>query len=304
MALRVKHVLTLIGPPDAQSVTEEVAKEAQRSLAGPSVPIDALQWLKPGVAVDIPFDRVLPERAANSAAKLLADRSIDVAVQRPEGRKKRLLVADMDSTIIGQECLDELADLAGLGAQVADLTARAMAGEIEFAGALRARVALFAGLPVDLLQRTYDDRVTLNPGARTLVQTMAASGAVTALVSGGFQFFTSRVAAAAGFDTYGGNLFEIEGGVLTGGITGNIVGAEGKRSTLAALMTEHRIPAELTVAVGDGANDIAMLAAAGLGVAVRPKQVVRDAADVVIDHGDLTALLFLQGYSADDFVGD
>ena len=300
----MEYVLTLIGPTNGNAVSDKSVARAGVALDKSGPRVEKSKTLAPGVAADICFHDVDWARGFNAVIAELAGEAIDIAVQRPGERKKRLLVADMDSTIIGQECLDELADLAGLGAQVAELTARAMAGEIEFAEALAERVALFAGLPADLLQRTYDERVTLNPGARTLVKTMSANGALTALVSGGFQFFTSRVAEAAGFGTFGGHEFEIQDAVLTGRIAGPIDGADAKSKTLERLMSEHRIPRQSTMAVGDGANDISMLSAAGLGVAVRPKQVVRDAADMVIDHGDLTALLYLQGYSANEFAGD
>ena len=298
----MEYVLTLIGPPKSNAVSDKFVARAGVTLDKAGARVEDTTWLAPGIAADIGFHDVNWTRGFDGLVAELSEEPIDIAVQRPPHRKKRLLVADMDSTIIGQECLDELADLAGVGAQVADLTARAMAGEIDFAEALRERVDMLAGVSVELLQRTFDERVTLNPGARTLVKTMAANGAITALISGGFQFFTSRVADTAGFGSFGGNMFEIEDSVLTGQITGDIVGAEAKQTTLESLMAEHDIPTELTLAVGDGANDIPMLKAAGLGVAVRPKPVARDAADVSIDHSDLTALLFLQGYTAADFI--
>ncbi|MBT4710879.1 MAG: phosphoserine phosphatase SerB [Alphaproteobacteria bacterium] len=298
----MEYVLTLIGQPGANAVSDKFVARAGVALDKAGARVEDTTWLAPETAADISFHDVDWTRGYESVVAELSGQPIDIAVQRPADRKKRLLVADMDSTIIAQECLDELADLAGVGAKVAELTARAMAGELDFADALRERVEMLAGVSAALLQETFDERVTLNPGARTLVKTMTSNGAVTALVSGGFQFFTSRVAEAAGFGSFGGNLFEIEGDKLTGRITGHIVGAEAKQTTLEALMAEHSIPAESTLAVGDGANDIPMLKAAGLGVAVRPKPVVRDAADVTLDHGDLTALLYVQGYRLDEFV--
>jgi phosphoserine phosphatase len=298
----MEYVLTLIGAPAANAVSKNFVARAGVALDKAGARVDDTTWLAAGIAADISFHDVDWTRGFDGVVAELSGEPIDIAIQRPDHRKKCLLVADMDSTIIGQECLDELADLAGLGTHVTKLTARAMAGEIDFAEALRERVKMLAGISETLLQQTFDKRVTLNPGARTLVKTMAANGAITALVSGGFQFFTSRVADAAGFGSFGGNLFEIENGVLTGQITGDIVGAEAKQTTLEALMAEHDIPAELTMATGDGANDIPMLKTASLGVAMRPKPVVRDAANVTIDHGDLTALLFVQGYTPADFV--
>ena len=300
----MEYVLTLIGPTDANAVSDKFVARAGVALDTAGARVENTTWLAPGTAADISFHDVDWTRGFDGVVAELSGQPIDIAVQKPAGRKKRLLVADMDSTIIAQECLDELADLAGVGEKVAELTARAMAGKLGFADALRERVQMLSGVSVALLQQTFDQRVTLNPGARTLVKTMTANGAFTALVSGGFQFFTSRVAEATGFGTFAGNLFEIEGNVLTGRVTGDIVGAEAKQTTLEALMAEHSIPSELTLAVGDGANDIPMLKAAGLGVALRPKPVVRDAADVNLDHGDLTALLFVQGYTADEFLGE
>ena len=227
---------------------------------------------------------------------------VDFAVQEAEGRKKRLLIADMDSTIINVECLDELADFAGVKDQVSAITERAMRGELAFEGALRERVGMLKGLSVDALQACYDDRVRLNPGARTLVQTMAANGARCALVSGGFTFFTSRVAAAAGFHLNRANTLIEEGGQLVGQVGDPILGKEAK---LAALREETAAlgvtPAE-ALAVGDGANDLAMIEAAGLGVAYRAKPIVAAQAHAKVDHADLTALLYFQGYAAAEFV--
>jgi phosphoserine phosphatase len=227
---------------------------------------------------------------------------VDFAVQPAESRRKRLLIADMDSTIIGCECLDELADFAGVKDKVSEITERAMRGELAFEGALRERVGMLKGLSADALQACYDDRVKLNPGARTLVQTMAAHGARCALVSGGFTFFTSRVALAAGFHLNRANTLIEDGGLLTGGVGDPILGKEAK---LAALQEETAAlgvtPAE-ALAVGDGANDLAMIEAAGLGVAYRAKPIVAAQAHAKVDHADLTALLYFQGYKAAEFV--
>ena len=227
---------------------------------------------------------------------------MDFAVQPVENRKKRLLIADMDSTIINVECLDELADFAGVKAQVSEITERAMRGELAFEGALRERVGMLKGLSVDALQACYDDRVRLNPGARTLVRTMAEHGARCALVSGGFTFFTSRVAEAAGFHLNRANTLIEEDGRLTGTVGDPILGKEAK---LAALQEETAAlgltPAD-ALAVGDGANDLAMIEAAGLGVAYRAKPIVAAQAHAKVDHADLTALLYFQGYTAAEFV--
>jgi len=234
--------------------------------------------------------------------RAVGDRPVDFAVQPAENRRKRLLIADMDSTIINVECLDELADFAGVKDKVSEITERAMRGELAFEGALRERVGMLEGLSVDALQACYDDRVKLNPGARTLVRTMAEHGARCALVSGGFTFFTSRVAQAAGFHLNRANTLIEAGGRLTGTVGDPILGKEAK---LAALQEETAAlgltPAD-ALAVGDGANDLAMIEAAGLGVAYRAKPIVAAQAHAKVDHADLTALLYFQGYTAAEFV--
>ena len=231
----------------------------------------------------------------------LADLAVDFAIQPAVNRRKGLLIADMDSTIINVECLDELADFAGVKAQVSEITERAMRGELAFEGALRERVGMLKGLGVSALQACFDERVKLNPGAETLVRTMAKHGARCALVSGGFTFFTSRVAEAAGFHLNRANtLIELDG-ILTGAVGDPILGKEAK---LAALREEAAAlgltPAD-ALAVGDGANDLAMIEAAGLGVAYRAKPIVAAQADAKVDHTDLTTLLYFQGYKAEEF---
>jgi phosphoserine phosphatase len=234
----------------------------------------------------------------------LGGSAVDVCVQPSEGRRKRLLIADMDSTIIGCECLDELADFAGLKPRIAAITERAMRGELDFAAALRERVSMLRGLGVEALQMTYEQRVRLNPGARTFVRTMAANGARCVLVSGGFTYFTERVAVAAGFADQRANTLVDDGRALTGKVGEPILGREAK---LAALREEAAaIGADLSeaLAIGDGANDLAMIHAAGLGVAYRAKPIVAQEADARLDHADLTALLHFQGYRLDEFVTD
>jgi phosphoserine phosphatase len=258
-----------------------------------------LGWIDQGDAADI---LVKDARAARAA--LEGWESVDVVVQPMRHRRKRLLVADMDSTIIGCECLDELADFAGVKAQVSEITERAMRGEIAFEGALRERVAMLKGLGVTALEKAYAERVRLNPGARTLVRTMAASGARCVLVSGGFTFFTSRVAEAAGFHANRANTLIEVGDALAGTVGDPILGREAK---LAALQEEAQaLGAQPTdaLAIGDGANDLAMIEAAGLGVAYRAKPVVAAQAHCAVDHADLTAVLYFQGYKAEDFVED
>lgn len=227
---------------------------------------------------------------------------VDFCVQPAAGRRKRLLLADMDSTIIGCECVDELADLAGVKDAVAAITERAMAGELAFEAALRERVAMLKGLDAAALQACYDQRVRLNPGARTLARTMAANGARCVLVSGGFSFFTQRVADAAGFDAQRANTLIEADGKLTGVVAEPILGREAKLAALQEEAASLGVDLSQTLAVGDGANDLMMIKAAGLGVAYRAKLVVSAQADACVDHGDLTALLYFQGYKASEFV--
>jgi phosphoserine phosphatase len=225
----------------------------------------------------------------------------DLCVQPVQGRRKRLLVADMDSTIIGCECLDELADFAGLKAEIAAITERAMAGDLPFEAALIERVGRLGGLDLAALQQTYDERVRLNAGAATLVRTMAAHGARCVLVSGGFDFFTARVAEAAGFHAHRANRLIDDGTRLTGQVAMPILGREAKLAALKAEAIDLGVGLDETLAVGDGANDLAMIEAAGLGVAWRAKPIVAARADARVDHTDLTSLLYFQGYGADEF---
>ena len=229
---------------------------------------------------------------------------IDVNCVPAANRRKRLLIADMDSTIIPVECIDEVADFAGVRDRVQPITERAMRGEIGFEDALRARVALVAGMEEARLQAVFDERVTLNPGARALVRTMRAHGAHTALVSGGFSFFTERVAAAAGFDEQRANRLLAEGGRLTGRVAEPVLGRAAKLEALGEITGRLGLDAADALAVGDGANDLGMIEAAGLGVAFHAKPIVAERAGASIRHGDLTALLYLQGYRADEIVRD
>ena len=233
----------------------------------------------------------------------LKDLAVDHCVQAAERRRKRLLVADMDSTIIGCECLDELADFAGVKDAVSAITERAMRGELDFEAALRERVAMLKGLPVAALQTCYDERVRLNAGAKTLIGTMTASGARCLLVSGGFTFFTTRVAAAAGFAEDRANRLIEADGVLTGAVAEPILGKAAKLASLEQEAKALGIELSQTIAIGDGANDLAMIEAAGLGIAYRAKPIVAAKAHARIDHSDLTALLYFQGYSQDAFIG-
>lgn len=262
-------------------------------------------WLAEGEAMEMTIDRYDAADVMPMAADIVAashDASpFDLAVLPARHRRKRLLISDMDSTMITVECIDELADFAGVKSDVAAITRRAMNGELDFASALAERVTLLAGLPESVIDEVYAERVRPMPGARTLVQTMRRAGAATALVSGGFVSFAEKVAADLGFDTVVANHLEIVNGRLTGRVLPPITGAETKLSTLTQLMRSHDLRPDEAVALGDGANDLPMIKAAGLGVAFRPHPVLADASDVVIQTGDLTAVLYLQGVPKVDF---
>jgi len=269
-------------------------------------------WLDPGIAVDIPFAGSQEHKEANGK-RALADRvraalagvGADVVLQPMSGRRKRLFLADMDSTMIGQECIDELADYAGVKPQVAAITERAMRGEIEFASALRERVALLKGLPAAVIDEVIAERIRLTPGARTLVATLRKNGVYTCLVTGGFTLFTQRIAALIGFHENHANTLIVDGrGRLTGDVAEPIFGRDAKLATLMELTRRLAIAPEATLVAGDGANDIAMIQAAGLGVAYHAKPNVAKAAAARIDHGDLTALLYAQGYRREEFVSE
>ncbi len=293
--------LTLVTPD--YDTLQEVLPLAMEAVAMAGRPVEETQILGDGAA-EILVQGTDPTMLRAHADSVLSRLPVDVCAQMAEGRKKRLLIADMDSTIIGCECLDELADFAGLKAQIAAITERAMRGELEFEAALRERVAMLKGLKLDALQKTYDERVRLNPGARTLVRTMAAHGARCVLVSGGFEFFTARVAAAAGFHAHRANRLLDDGAALTGEVAEPILGRAAKLAALNEEAEALGLGLHQTLAVGDGANDLAMIEAAGLGVAYRAKPIVAGQADAKVDHTDLRALLYFQGYGQDAFVTD
>jgi phosphoserine phosphatase len=295
------HVATLISNPARPSLDEATLAIARAALPRAEAP----RWLAAGIAADIPFsaDGIDDKATAERLRAALAGLPVDVAVQRAAARRKKLFVADMDSTMIAQECIDELADYAGLKAHVAAITERAMRGEIAFEPALRERVALLEGLPIAVVEEVIQKRITLTPGARTLVATMRRNGAYTCLVSGGFTLFTARIAAMIGFDEHRGNTLEVRDGKLSGRVAEPVLGREAKRATLVELRDRLGLAPNETLAAGDGANDLAMIEAAGLGVAYRAKPKVAAAAHARIDHGDLTALLYLQGYARKQFVG-
>lgn len=254
--------------------------------------------LEAGKAVDLFFDG---DPIAARAALQAMPGAIDVIVQPAATRQKKLIVADMDSTMITIECIDELADYAGIKAQIAEVTERAMRGELDFAEALKARVALLADLDEAMIERCRSERVKIMPGAKALVRTMAAHGAHCVLVSGGFTRFAEPVGADIGFHTIVANVLDIKGGKLAGTVQSPIVDSARKRHELESAMAQRAIPHALTMAVGDGANDIPMIEAAGLGVAYHAKEKARAAADAEIRHGDLSALLYAQGIKREDW---
>lgn len=257
------------------------------------------RWLDECIAADLPFD-ARPDAARTALEGAIA--GADVIVQVEAHRERKLLVADMDSTMITVECIDELADYAGIKPQIAEVTERAMRGELDFAEALDARVALLEGLAETAIDQCLEERVRLMPGAEALVQTMRARGAHTILVSGGFTRFAEPVGTRIGFDRRIANVLEIADGKLTGTVTKPIVDSSTKETTLLGAMAELGLAPEQTMAVGDGANDLAMIRKAGLGVAYHAKPIVAAAAGARIDHGDLTALLYAQGIARADWV--
>ncbi len=293
------RVATLVSNPKAPALDDAMLARARTMLPDPAPP----EWLAPGIAADIviaeggPDNRALADRVRDS----LAGAPIDVVVQPIAQRRKRLFLADMDSTMIEQECIDELADKVGLKAKVAAITERAMRGEIAFEPALRERVALLAGLPATVVDELIAERITLTPGARMLVATMRQHGTHTCLVTGGFTLFSDRLAAMIGFHETRANTLSVTDGKLGGTVNEPIFGREAKLATLLELRETFALAAQDTMAIGDGANDIAMIEAAGLGVAYHAKPAVAAMAAARIDFGDLTALLYVQGYRRADF---
>lgn len=289
-------IATLVAPAAQPVLTQTLLSHAADALRKASGAVGDTRWLEEAQAADLIFDGLRPAEARAALAEALADAPVDIVVQLAAHRRRRMLIADMDSTMITVECIDELADFIGRKSEVAAVTEAAMRGELDFVEALDSRVALLAGLPEVTLQRCYDERVQLMSGARALVGTMAASGAHTVLVSGGFTFFTGKVREALGFALDRANRLGIVEARLTGTVERPIVTAATKRETLFEQAGAHGITPDQVMAVGDGANDIPMIEAAGLGVAYHAKPRTRDAADAAIVHGDLTALLYAQGY--------
>ncbi|GGD62759.1 MULTISPECIES: phosphoserine phosphatase SerB [Rhizobium] len=291
-------VATLVANPSNPVLTPAIAEQAAEV-----VKASGLYWLADGIACDIALrDGTDAQAAEANILALISGAPIDLVIQEQETRRKKLLIADMDSTMIGQECIDELAAEVGLKEKVATITARAMNGEIAFEPALRERVALLKGLPLSVVDEVIAKRITLTPGGPELIATMKSKGHYTALVSGGFTVFTSRIAATLGFDENRANTLLEDGGILSGFVAEPILGKQAKVDALNEISARLGISPEEAIAVGDGANDLGMLHLAGAGVALHAKPAVAAEAEMRINHGDLTALLYIQGYRKTDFV--
>ncbi len=288
-------IASLITNP-ARTSLDRVTVESLRNAWGGG---DAV-WLDPGIAAEFALESMPANRW--DIWQAMQTMGVDLVIQKSEGRRKRLLIADMDSTMIQQECIDELADEAGVGAHVAGITARAMNGELDFDAALRERVGLLKGLPETVIAAVIRDRITLMPGGPVLLATMKANGAYAALVSGGFTAFTGAIAGVLGFDENRANTLMISEGVLTGEVADPILGRAAKVQALEEISARLGISVTDTIAVGDGANDLGMLGLAGAGVALHAKPSVQAECDIRVNHGDLTALLYMQGYRREEFI--
>jgi phosphoserine phosphatase len=296
----MKMVVTLITSPERANITHRHVDQARTILSKAGCYSKAPFWLAEKISCDIEFDDTDTSRSHKFLQEEMKESEIDIVVQSRENRRKRLLLADMDSTIVVGETLDELAFFAGLKDQVATITERAMRGEIDFKNALRERVAMLRGLPTDALKKTLEN-TKLTKGASTLVKTMRANGAYTVLVSGGFSFFTGTIAKITGFNEDRSNKMIIEHGALTGEIAEPILDRDAKLETLKTISKEKEIPLIDTMAIGDGANDLPMIMNAGIGVAFHAKPIVEEKAPAAIRYGDLTALLYIQGYRLNEF---
>ena len=298
-----ESVLTFVAGPGFEGPWEGVRSVAVEALWRLGADLESMAWLAPERAVDLPFGNLDPEQAETAVRAALRQQMdgvpLDLVAQPLGGRHKRLLLADMESTVIANEMLDELAEILELGPHIAEVTARAMNGEVDFAAALRERVALLRGKPATSLEEAAR-RIRVNPGARELVATMRGNGAFTALVSGGFRVFSGRVRAELGFDLDIANELALDGGEIAGSVREPVLGREAKLAALRMLAADRGMPLAETLAVGDGANDLPMLEAAGLGIAFHAKPAVVERARHRIDHADLTALLYVQGYREEE----
>ncbi len=296
----MKFVLTLIAA-DGTALNVEMMEGVRDALRSLGAETGSLDWLAPDHACDISFNNIAPDQADAAARHVIGTQTIDCIAQETEGRRKSLLLADMDSTMVTSETLDDLAAQTGLGEVIADITARTMNGELDFAESVKERVMMLKGLPESALEVAYH-QLELSPGATTAVKTMKANGTHCLLISGGFTYFTSRVAERIGFHEHMANDFMIEDGKLTGGVSEPVLTKEVKLETLIARAGSMGISTTASVCVGDGANDVPMLKAAGLGVAYRGKPSVVAEIPARLDHADLTGLLYAQGYRREEFV--
>ncbi|MAY33298.1 MAG: phosphoserine phosphatase SerB [Rhodovulum sp.] len=288
------YIVTLLSNPKNPTLTPATVDALRNAWGGGDA-----QWLAPDEAAEFAIE-IVPENRWDVWSDM-QPMGVDMVVQPAEGRKKKMLLADMDSTMIEQECIDELADEAGVGERVKDITARAMNGELDFEGALKERVGLLKGLDEAVIAHVLATRITFMPGGRALLSTMKANGAYAALVSGGFTAFTQNVAGELGFDENRANTLLVENGVLTGEVGMPILGREAKVQALKEISARLGLTHEDVMAVGDGANDLGMLGLAGAGVALHAKPTVAAECDIRINHGDLSALLYIQGYAKDEF---
>ncbi|MBT4931895.1 MAG: phosphoserine phosphatase SerB [Rhodospirillaceae bacterium] len=293
------HALTLIGNAETNPLkTAHIERVCQRL----EIPVDP-HWLAEDEACDLFMDSPLTSlEVTQQVRESLSGTAIDAACTATRGRRKKLLISDMDSTVIDQECIDELGDAFGVGPQIREITTAVIKGEINFSEALRKRMLLMKGMDQHLLESVYRDRLTIKAGARTLVQTMSHHGAYCILVSGGFSFFTSRISERLGFDDDKGNELIFEDGILTGAVEEPVLGRIAKLTILNELCDQKGLQLAEVLAVGDGANDIMMIQAAGLGVAIHASESLKEVADAFIDHGDLSALLYIQGFHKSQFV--
>lgn len=295
-------VMTVIANPAIAKLSQGVVENLNQILISGNLTVEKPVWLAPEEACDLHFEGEYTPEIAEQVNLLLANDPYDVVVQPNIRRRKKFLIADMDSTMITIECIDELADFVGMKAHVAAITERAMNGELNFEEALTERVALLKDMNESVLQQAYDERVNYTPGAKNLIQTMRAAGAFCVLVSGGFTFFTERVKDALGFNEQRANTLEVKNGKLTGNVVLPILGKEAKLAHLLHYASDLHVRADEIIAVGDGANDLPMLKAAGTGVAYHAKPNVRKEVNVQINHTDLTSLLYLQGYRKDEII--
>ncbi|MFK5981243.1 MAG: phosphoserine phosphatase SerB [Rhizobiaceae bacterium] len=294
----MSYVATLIANPNNPVLDQQIGEQAAESIGA-----SQLYWLADGIACDIPLpSNTNCDQARQQISAVIANAPIDLTIQVIETRRKKALIADMDSTMIDQECIDELAIFAGVYEKVAAITIRTMNGELNFDTSMRERVAMLAGLNVAIINQVIEEKITLASGGKTLVQTMRNNGAYTALVSGGFTSFTAKVAEQIGFHENRANILIEENGVLAGKVVEPILGADSKVVALNDIAKTHDLTATDFIAVGDGANDLPMLKSAGTGVALHAKPTVAAASKHRINHGDLTALLYMQGYRQSDFV--